>query len=245
MKKSILSASLSLLATVCVASNSASTAYVDNQFAGIQTQIDAIKANPGIAHPVGSCYGGGVVFYVNPDVNAPPGTRGLIVAPSDSNGTTDGTTLITGCVVGPPAKCQWDSTGNTSVTYSDTNPSLYFTGKQNTSDILGTTTVGTWSAAQAAHSYNTINPSPTCAGCTSWYLPSQDELATLSFQSTNIASFGASCTGYNGLARSPYWSSSLLSGNPGNAWYVAFSGGGVGTGGTKGGRFGVRPVRAF
>jgi Protein of unknown function (DUF1566) len=235
--RNILGLTLALLTPACIAANPASTAYVDRQFAAIQAQIDTLA--PSLTHPVGSCYGGGVVFYRNPDLNAPAGQRGLIVAPSDSDGTTNGTTLITGCS-GSPVVCRWDTTGNTLVVGTE---SLYFTGEENTQDILDTPTfTGTWSAAEAAEAYNTTNPPPTCEGCTAWYLPAQDELATLYFQSHNMPGFGADCTGFTALAVSAYWSSTQL--NDLSAWFADFSNGKVTSRNTDN-QLQVRPVRAF
>ena len=176
-------------------------------------------------YPVGTCHGGGVVFYVNTDVTAPIGQRGLIVAPTDADGTTgDGVTLITGCtaaVGGNPAICDWDTTGSTVVTYINTNPALYLTGFQNTTDIQNAATAGTWSAGTAALDYNTTKPPGVCNGCTNWYLPSRDELAQLYFQSTNTASFGANCAGYAALSNmNNYWSSTQI--NSTTAWMVSF-----------------------
>ena len=231
------------------APNGASTAYVDKKFAGIQSQIDAIKMTPVVAHPLGSCYGGGVVFYVNLDQTAQPGHRGLIVAPSDA-----GSTSISGCEPGAPGLpavvCAWNplGAGTPTVTYTATNPFLYFTGESNTTNISpGTSpgTGGTWSAVDAVSYYNTTNPAPACAGCTSWYLPSQDELTLLYYQSNNITNFGAACpTGYSAPVLANYWSSSQQSDDSSRAWEVDFGAGYVGNLPNIG-PLGVRPVRAF
>lgn len=250
LKQGGLGLTLVVMMPACFAAIPASTQYVDAQFNAVKAQIAAIT--PGVAHPVGSCYGGGVVFYVNSNANAPVGQRGLIVAPSDANGTTTGTdALITGCTAGNPVTCVWDNsntTGSNGTLVTGTS-SLYFTGVANTTAITGTTNIPSgWPAAQAAEAYNTYNPPSTIPGCTgtmcNWALPSEDELATLYFQSTNINSFGSTCmptyTAPN--AAYNYWSSTQDGAYL--AWVVYFLAGSVGNS-TTGDALPVRAVRAF
>lgn len=245
LKQGSLGLVLSVMVPACMAGTPATVQYVNDQVAGVQSQIDTINSNPANAHPVGSCYGGGVVFYVNPDTTAPVGQQGLIVALTNANGTTTGSDpLITGCIAGSPVTCRWDTTVGTAV--AQTSP-LYFTGVANTAAIVGTTTVGTFSAAEAARAYNNYNPPSAITGCTgttcNWALPSQDELATLYFQSNNMANFwtNASCTG-TPLAANAYWSSTQVGAF--TAWAVNFGDGFVG-GAVTTTTFPVRAVRAF
>jgi len=193
----------------------------------ISTSFANSSSQSVIPHPVGSCYGGGVVFYVNKEPNPTAGRQGLIAALQDV----------------PDTQLNWDPSGNTEVKGTS---SSYFTGKNNTANILNTINDipnpgnKTWPAAQAASEYTT---SETCPTCTSWYLPSQDELATLYFQSTNFKGFwtNPSCTG---TSPSPqlYWSSTQFESN--TAWYVDFNSGRVLYYPTVG-PFSVRAVRAF
>jgi hypothetical protein len=203
MKKSILSVSLSLLTSVCAASNPASTAYVDKQFAGIQTQFDAIKANPTVAHPVGSCYGGGVVYYVNTDPTASVGNQGLIAALSDAGN------LI------------WS---NTIFTPTLAIATTYFTGAANTSYLVDNYPSSDTEAAYAAHNYSG-------GGESDWYLPAQDELMTLYTQWKSKPSLFTQCGGTDPSTGTPnYWSSSQFATAmvAGSALYVEFRNGFVG-----------------
>lgn len=223
MKKSIC-VLLSLSASVSLAAKPASTADVDAAAARLQTQIDVLKSIPAVAHPVGSCYGGGVVYYVNSDANAPAGQRGLIAAPTDAS---------SGAV--------WEQGGTTSITTLKT----YFTGESNTNTILATSP-GTFPAATAAKDYTVAGD--TCAECTSWYLPSQNELATLYAQSTSSIALGdtnfwSACGGMTPVS-TIYWSSTQNDAS--TAFFVNFLSGFVitaPTGGTS--SFRVRAVRAF
>lgn len=188
-------------------------------------------ANPSltsvIPHPVGSCYGGGVVFYVNKEPNSPAGQQGLIAALQDV----------------PDVQLNWDPSGGTEVVGTSAS---YFTGQNNTANILNTVNDTpnpgnkTWPAAQAASAYTT---SDTCPTCTAWYLPSQGELATLYFQSTNFKSFWTN-PGCTGTPPNPelYWTSTQFESN--TAWYVDFNSGRVLYYPTVG-PFSVRTVRAF
>ena len=225
------------------AANPASTAYVDKKFAGIQSQIDALKANPSVLHPVGSCYGGGVVFYVTRDSSAPEGQRGLIVALNDANGTQSGMgSPIDGCI--PPfggIGCQW---ANTAIFVNPSTSLLYFTGEQNTQNILNTSSsLYFFAAAQAASFYNNYNPPPTIPAGSPWYLPSRDELGALYFQATNSPNFGVAC-GFTNLVQNTYWSSSQL--DYSNSWILQTSSSPTLLGvGIAGNFANVRPIRAF
>jgi hypothetical protein len=174
------------------------------------------------ASSVGTCYGGGIVFYTSNEPNAPAGLRGLIVAINDVS----------------DSQFVFDPSGNTEVRTS----SSYFSGLDNTNNILNTTNNfpnsgdQTWPAAQAASEYSTTD---TCPTCTPWYLPSQDELATLYFQSSNIENFWDACSG--SLLSGNYWSSTQISTM---AWYVNFDNGLVINYPTVA-PFGVRAIRAF
>lgn len=218
MKKSIC-ALLSLSASVCMAHVPATIADVDAAAAVLQTQVNTLNAIPAVAHPVGSCYGGGVVYYVNPDANAPTGERGLIVSLTDAAGTYE-----------------WGP----NPTAPEINTSAeYFTGLQNTTTIVEASSTRSFPAANAANAYTSTQ---TCDTCTPWYLPAQDELATLYFQSTNVTNFGVACGGYTAPAAAGYWSSTQVA--PSSAWFVGFDFGFVTTAGLTN-AFRVRPVRAF
>lgn len=212
--------------SVCMANTPASKTDVDAAAAALQSQIDNLNTIPSVAHPVGSCYGGGVVFYANNDANAPAGQRGLIAAPTDALSSTT---------------MAWQSGGSTTVT--PTPQKTYFTGEVNTNAILST--IGIFPAASAANSYTVDGD--TCTACTSWYLPSQDELATLYAQSTSSIALGnttfwSACNGSTPGSVS-YWSSTQGTLNS-QAFSVSFLTGIVTTS-TNSSNFRVRPVRAF
>lgn len=186
-----------------------------------------------ITHPVGSCYGGGVVFYVNKEPNPPAGHQGLIVALNDAYDDI----------------VEWDAANpSQSATYVKTTSS-YFSGLDNMHRILDTVNNipnpgdKTWPAAQQVSKYNT---SETCPTCTAWYFPSQDELATLYFQSVNFTNFwnNPSCKGVQPVGN--YWSSSQQQPRGGmiTAWQVNFSSGLVINVPTIGSGS-VRAIRAF
>lgn len=220
MKQCNLGLVLSFMVPVCMA---APPSYADVQF-----NIDTAKivAPTSVAHPVGSCYGGGVVYYVNPAPDAPVGQRGLIAAPTDAS-----------------TSARW-FTGSATTSLISTS-SLYFTGLANTNQILNGLIIITPDNAQAATAANTYTSTPIdCpnGACTNWYLPSQDELATLYFQSSNIAGFGTNCSGYVAPAADGYWSSTQ--GNILIAWFVQFSNGVIG-GNPLNLAYRVRAVRAF
>lgn len=223
MKQSSLGLFLVFSMPVCWASNPASTAYVDKQFAQIQTQIDQIKNNPAVAHPVGSCYGGGVVFYVNTTPNAPAGQRGLIAALADVSG-------------GP---FYWDTTFNTGTVIAP--GTVYFTGAANTAAITAQANPKRFEAANAAYTYNG-------GGFNDWYLPAQDELMTMYTQAHySGASFWTQCGGTppdnsGSFPASYYWSSSQV--GLGVAWNVVFGTGVVYDVQTSN-QLEVRAVRAF
>lgn len=229
----ILSIILAFMTLTTYAANPATKEYVNQQAAtlqatalGLQTQINTLSIIPAVAHPVGSCYGGGVVYYSSTDVNAPAGQKGLIAAPTDALSSTT---------------MAWQSGGSTTVT--PTPQKTYFTGETNTNAILST--IGIFPAASAANSYTVDGD--TCTACTAWYLPSQDELATLYAQSTSSIALGnttfwSACGGSTPGAAS-YWSSTQGTLNS-QAFSVNFLTGIVTTS-TNSSNFRVRAVRAF
>lgn len=241
MKKSI-GVVLSLTASIGLAANPASTADVDAAAARLQnqintinnvllTQLNALNTIPAVAHPVGSCYGGGVVYYASSDANAPAGQRGLIAAPTDAQ--YQGSTTMA-----------WQSGASTTV--SPAPQKTYFTGEANTNAILST--IGTFPAANAANGYTVDGDS--CSSCTSWYLPSQDELATLYAQSTSSIALGnttfwSACNGSTPVAAT-YWSSTQGALNS-QAYSANFLNGSVTTSPTNNppSALRVRAVRAF
>ena len=174
-------------------------------------------------YSVGSCYEGvGVVFYVNPTPNAPAGNRGLVVALND---THDNCT-------GPNNTCFWDKKGST-VHGKKALAMHYFTGADNTSELVALGSAHT-EAANAANAYGS-----------GWYLPAQDELATLYYQSHNIANFGAACGYIEPLTTgTAYWTSSQISFAPGYVWAVYFDTGFIDNYVTRT-SFLVRPILAF
>lgn len=219
MKQGLTAVVLSLVVPTSMAANPASTAYVDTKFAGIQAQIDTLNANPSVAHPVGSCYGGGVVFYVNTTPNAPAGQRGLIAALSDA---------------GNPTNYPWDAQGTVPVAAA--TATAYFTGSSNTQTLI-TYAQSITQAAWAAHDYDG-------GGETDWYLPAKDELMTMYTQWNSKPSLFAGCGGADPSALGAYWSSSQAAGGTRFAWDVDFGNGGVVTI-TTATQFFVRAVRAF
>lgn len=192
MKKSI--GVLLLAASGVMADTSMTEPNVDE----VAEVLQALIKTPATEHPVGSCYGGGVVYYVNPDPNAPAGKRGLIVALTDAN---SGKALA------------WGPNLTTPLIRTST---LYFKGNINTVNILNRSTTD-FPAATAANNYTTDG---TCITCTAWYLPSQDELATLYYQSKNVVNFGNACD-FTFPTNNYYWSSSQSSST--NAWSVYFN----------------------
>lgn len=222
----IVSIILTLITSTTYAANCASKEYVDQQAAGLQAQINTLSTIPAVAHPVGSCYGGGVVYYASTDANAPAGQRGLIAAPTDAQYL--GSFNIT-----------WQQTGSTTVSTKKT----YFTGESNTNTILATP--DTFPAAIAANSYTVDGD--TCTACTSWYLPSQDELVTLYAQSTSSIALGdttfwSACNGTTPGSITNFWSSTQNASN--TAFSVSFSNGTVNSSSSSF-TFHVRAVRAF
>ncbi len=183
----------------------------------IATQLDSTAP----AHPVGSCYGGGVVFYLNKASNPPVGHRGLIAALVDVADDNFAWTLSDAPTI------------NTS--------SLYFSGSDNTKLILAAVESP---AADAAAKFTTA---ATCPTCSAWYLPAQDELATLFFESSNLVNFwnNPSCPG-NAPESLPYWSSSQYHypANITTAWSVHFGTGYV-TNSPAMYPYRVRAIRSF
>ena len=224
LKQDVCGLILSVIVPASFAGTPATTQYVDGQFTQIQSQINTINSNPAIAHPVGSCYGGGVVYYVNTTPGAGAHQHGLIVAPSNAS---------TGAA--------WQTGGPTTIVTAST----YFTGESNTSTILRT--AGTFPAATAANDYTVTGD--TCAACTSWYLPSQEELATLYAQSVSSIALGnptfwTKCGGAAPTINT-YWSSTQQTGGgPIFVWAMDNIAGYVGTF-PPSDSYPVRAVRAF
>ena len=224
MKHGVIAIILFFSVQLCKAANPASTGYVDKKFAAIQQQIDTISTIAAIKHPVGSCLGGGVVFYTNPNINAPVGQRGLIVA-------------VTDAALG----VAWDASADTTV--NNTLPG-YFTGLNNTQNILETdngTAAPQWPAADVAAAYNTTH-NASCPGetCSPWYLPSQYELSQFYLTSFSVVNFGGGCTGYQPITGGAYWTSTQV--NNTSIWIVDFDNGYI-YGGN--GQLNVRAVRYF
>lgn len=173
--------------------------------AGVVTSSFANNSATLAPHPIGNCYGDGIVFYVNKAPNAPAKQHGLIVALED---------------VANSNYFYWDI----SMSAVDTSV-LFFSGESNTRNILDTLPKNdeSLSAGEAADAYNTEDKSPTF---TRWHLPSRDELALLYLQSNNYPNFwlNSKCMGRE-LIPEVYWSSSQH--DPRTAWYVDFSDGRV------------------
>lgn len=190
---------------------------------------------PAITHPVGSCYGGGIVFYINKEPNPPAGHQGLIAALNDVYSGT-----LAWDAAHPPADATYVMT-----------TSSYFTGLDNTNRILNTVNNypnpgdKTWPAAQYASQYTTPE---TCPTCTPWYLPTQDELATLYFQSVNFKNFWNNPTCPGTAPDGTYWSSTQFNQSKAaslfTAWQVSFDSGLIINTPTFGGAA-VRAIRAF
>ena len=181
IKKFVLGWTFILFFSNCMANNiPASKEYVDQLFTAFQKEIDALTP----IYSVGSCYGGGVIFYVNPNPNAAAGQRGLIAALDDLPDT--------------------DGYGWANNSYSTVigTSNFLFQGLTNSTIILATT--GTFPAAQAATDYVTLQ---NCTTCTSWYLPSVGELNTLILQQ-NLYDLSNYCGATNLSSDSGYWTSS-------------------------------------
>lgn len=177
------------------------------------------------ATKVGDCLGGGVVFYVSSDTNAPDGQKGLIAAPTDADYM--GSSMMS-----------WQQGGTTTVSTTKT----YFTGETNTNTILAE--AGIFPAATAANAYTVTGDD--CTNCTAWYLPSQHEIATLYIQSTSSIALGnttfwSACNGTT-PALSNFWSSTQNTAS--TVFSVSFLTGIV-TSSSNASTFRVRAVRAF
>lgn len=198
--------------------NPASKAYVDAQFARIQAQIDQIHSTT-TTHTVGECFGGGVVFYVNPNANAAPGQRGLIAALTDASSSVDWASSAPSTDLG----LGW----------------LLFTGATNTTSL---TPIADYPAAQSATNY-------TASGYTDWYLPSEGELNTLILAFNLNSALFTHCSGTDIAAGQAYWSSSQVGNSSDcNAYrpiFVGTSDGAVATGPATSFSLFVRSVRAF
>lgn len=193
---------------------------------------NSIDNSSAITHPVGSCYGGGVVFYLNKNPNPPAGQHGLIAALNDASPSDTG-------LIWDPSSPPVGSGTPVATQFSD------FTGLANMTRILNTPNDipnpgdRTWPSAEAAKKFIT---SETCPTCTAWYFPSRDELATLYFQSTNVSGFWSnpSCKGH--IPDGVYWSSTQE--GPAMAWAVNFNSGIV-VNYPSSMPFNVRAIRAF
>ena len=199
------------------------------QFAGVEPQSDLINKDSTFNHPVGSCYGGGVVFYVTKTASSEQ--HGLIAALDDdtSNCTGENNT------------CYWDK--NAVVTTVVTSTS-FFSGLENTNKLVKLGNTGTEAANAASNHTAELGD---CLTCTNWYLPAQDELITLSAQvGVNPATFWTKCLGTPLVGNgSGYWSSSQLIGTPTGVWSLLTVGVGyVGVNPTAS-TLRVRAIRAF
>ena len=196
MKHGVITIVLPWFSITCFAANPASTNYVDTRIALAKTELAAvINSNPGVAHPVGSCYGGGVVFYVNTTPGAPVGTQGLIAALGDLSSTSS-----------------W-YTGNISTIVTSIN---LFTGASNT-DAIVNQTYGNTSAAYQAKNY-------TDGVYHNWYLPSANEIAVLASLNNFNTSLFTHCGGTALSSGNSYWSSSQYSDNSNQAFFMNLNG---------------------
>ncbi len=202
MKQSIWGMMLLFVSTASLsAKNPASTTYVDQQIAKAKASLLALINANSVAHPVGSCYGGGVVIYVNTAPGTPAQHQGLIAALTDASANP----------------LEWDTTGNTPVITA----AQYFTGRANTA-VMAIPPSGIFQAAEAAVAYNAV-VTKTCSTCTDWYLPSQDELMAMYTQSNSSnPTFWTNCSGMSPTA-AIYWSSTQVNGDSTKAWSVDFT----------------------
>ena len=188
-----------------------------------QGEMAKKKKEQAFSRSVGSCHGGGVVFYVNTNQDAPSGQHGLIVALADAT---------TGCA-SPTGTCEWDTNGYTPKIIAPHTD--YFTGAKNTKEILKALGSSRAQAAYAASQYRG-------GGYADWYLPAQKELMMLYTQlSSKGDSFWTRCGG-SAPAAGSYWSSTQVGTSV--AWGIAFVNGNVPYGVTTS-TLGVRAVRAF
>lgn len=203
----------------------------DLQFAGVQPQSDPLNNNLTLDHPIGSCYGGGIVFYVSPINSSDSDQHGLIAALEDDTANCTGANNT----------CYWDKNAVVTTVITSTP---FFTGLDNTTSIVKLGNIGT-EAANAANSH--VTEDDNCRTCTNWYLPAQNELTILSAQaSANQLSFWGNCNGNPLMANgNVYWSSSQLMGTPSGAWSLLSVGVGyVGINPTAT-ALRVRAIRAF
>lgn len=204
--KAILNTAVSVV-TTSSGKNPVSMDYVNQQVTAAQAALTELIKTSTVTHPVGSCYGGGVVFYVDTSPQAAPGRQGLIAALDDAE--LSNVSLLS-----------WDVANSSWPVFTDTQ---YFTGNANT-DLILTTIGSNAQAAEAAFSYNTV-VTETCNTCSKWYLPSQDELMTLFSQADSTPSIwtNANCVG-NAPTQTNYWSSTQVYMTPtSNALWVAFN----------------------
>ena len=220
--------------SVCIASNHDSKNDLGKKINLATSMVPpTISAPPDdtldVMHKVGECYGGGVVYWINPDPAAPVGRRGLIVALKDAtNSVSDKFALMTSTTFAPPGLLRKNFTGlqNTEILYNAGSP-----------------------AATAARANNGDTSKYTCNYCTDWHIPSQEELmllyAQLKIHEDTMNYLFKSCGGISPLPNDlsqykSYWSSSVrysTSSSPTMyGWNVVFSDGsldeGTGTDGT-------------
>lgn len=150
-------------------------------------------------HFVGELYQGGVVYYVNPDPNAPIGKRGLIAALQDIPGTKYcySSNYSNDCSFFLQSSWwSWDDLL--------TNNQL-FSGKENTEHILSQRPDEPLIAAAIAYNYFT-NEDLTSH---EWFLPSSDELRLLLSQNEKLTqSSGFVSMFIHNINK--YWSSSTV-----------------------------------
>ena len=141
-----------------------------------------------ISHQIGDYYGGGIIYYLNPNPSPSQGNQGLIVAVEDA--------------AIKPVKV-YVKTTKTPSTQRD-----LFTGNSNTDlMLLSAKNANTLApAAAAAHNYSTKD---SCPSCTPWYLPSRAELRIMFRQKTLINS-KLKTHGGQALEDHNYWSSSQI-----------------------------------
>lgn len=213
------------------ANNPASKEYVDLKASVLQTQIDAILSAP----KIGQAYGGGIIIYL--DNSGSPGSRkGLIASLID---------VPASATCGGLNTCQWDTLAGApplvdakAVKLFDGGP-LGNNNTQNIIDVIGS------ARAQAAAAALNFTTAQNCATCTTWYLPSKDELILMWIQKDFITSGG----GTNFTPATSYWTSTEDPVDVNLAWLVTpdddqVAPRPVGTD-VKSINYKVRPIRAF
>lgn len=171
---------------------------------------------------MGEYYGGGIIFYINPNHEAPEGQRGLIVAVEDAS---------------VKRLNIYQKTTHTPSTERD-----LFTGRNNTElMMLAAKNAKTLSpAATAAHNYTTKD---TCPTCTPWFLPSRAELRMM-YRQKSIIDSGSKSHGGQPIFALNYWSSSQVGSK--YAWAMNFDDSAVDANANAiEDEFYVRAIRAF